>query len=202
MPLGRKKSSSNTTKHWGGGFYPKIGIDLETDMDLASSQTECDERKDDVFVHETKNTNLTSKKDAENVDVEKIVSLSVSDILFVKGGKNFPHWPAKILIIQENGKDALVEFYETKNWSLINLEEWISFDQNLDKYREEGIKSAHKENFLKAIAQAEIDTKDKSSNSRGPVKVDKKLEGINSRLQLIETLVSSQAEKNTAEYTS
>ena len=51
MPLGRKKSSSNTSKHGGGGFQTKIGIDLETDMDSAYSQTECDEKKDDVFVH-------------------------------------------------------------------------------------------------------------------------------------------------------
>ena len=202
MPLGRKKSSSNTTKHGGGGYLAKIGIDLETDME-STSQTECGEaNKDDVFEHVTKNNKLPSKKETENLGDEKIVSLNVGDILSVKGGKNFPHWPAKILNIHENGKDALVEFYETKNWSLINLEEWCSFDQNLDKYREEGIKSVHKDNFLKAITQAEMDIKDKSSNSRGPVKVEKNLEQINSRLQSIETILSSQAEKNTAEYTS
>ena len=72
----------------------------------------------------------------------------------------------------------------------------------MDKYREEGIKSVHKDNFLKAITQAEMDIKDKISNSRGPVKVEKNLEQINSRLQSIETILSSQAEKNTAEYTS
>ena len=64
MPLGRKKSSSNASKHGGGGYLPKIGIDLETDTELATSQTECgDASKDDVFEHDTKNTKLPSKKD-------------------------------------------------------------------------------------------------------------------------------------------
>lgn len=68
MPLGRKTSSLNTTKHGGEGSHPKIEIDQATDMDLATSLTEYgDAKRDEVFEHKTKNTDLPSNKDTEKL---------------------------------------------------------------------------------------------------------------------------------------